>query len=92
MFLGPVRGTVVKIFLNILGYELRHCFRLVTKLSGWGDETGMLAADCGSWPFPLRKRCPSVIRATQIQQHTWSAVQVPLVNCLRPEKEERSKL
>jgi len=60
MFLGPVRETVVKIILQILGYELRLCFTLVTKLSGWEDEAGMLAAYCGSCPFPLRKRCPSV--------------------------------
>lgn len=55
MFLGPVRGTVMKIFLQILEYELRLCFRLVTKLS---DEVGMLAADCGSWPSPLESSVP----------------------------------
>lgn len=38
MFLGPVRGTVVKIFPQILGYKLRLHFRCVRKLSGWGDE------------------------------------------------------
>lgn len=43
MLLGPARETVVKIFLQVLGYELRLCFRLVTKLSDWGDKTGMLA-------------------------------------------------
>lgn len=49
MFLGPVRRTVVRIFLQILGYELRLCFRVITKLSGWEDETGM-----GSWLWKLR--------------------------------------
>lgn len=31
-FLGPVRGIVVMIFLQIVQNELRLCFRLVTKL------------------------------------------------------------
>lgn len=32
MFLGPARGTVVKIFLHISGYELRQfqtCYKAV---------------------------------------------------------------
>lgn len=77
MFLGPVRGIVVKIFLQILGYELRLRLRLVTKLSGWEDEAGILGAGCGSWPFPLGKMCPSTICAAQTPRHTCSAVQVP---------------
>lgn len=55
MFLGAVRGTVVTVFLQILGSELRLCFRLVTKLSGWEDETGIVGAGCGRWPFLLGK-------------------------------------
>lgn len=47
MFLGPVRGIVVKIFLQILGYELRLRLRLVTKLSGWEDEDWELAVEAG---------------------------------------------
>lgn len=39
---GTVRGTMVKIFLQILAYDLRLCFRLVTKLSVWTDKTGRL--------------------------------------------------
>lgn len=35
---GTVRGTMVKIFLQILAYDLR----LVTKLSVWTDKTGRL--------------------------------------------------
>lgn len=47
MFLGPVRGIMVKIFLQILGYELRLRLRLVTKLSGWEDEDWELAVEAG---------------------------------------------
>lgn len=28
------------------------CFRLVTNLSGWEDETGVVGAGCGIWPCP----------------------------------------
>lgn len=82
---GTVRGTMVTIFLQILPYDLRLCFRLVTKLSVWTDKME-LADDCGKWPFPLRTRCPSGIQATQTHVRSGSAVQVFPVNCIRPEK------